>query len=151
MLRWFLIIIVVAVAGLMAYIRLAPADLDSIHQPSYPADIGDRDDAGSFQATRQITTPGADILQAIDVVILRTPRTKRIAGDVEDGILTYETRSLIMGFPDYTTVWIDSTIAGEGPHVNIRGQLRFGQSDMGVNKARIQGWLAELGPLIVAP
>jgi len=150
-LRWIIILVVILVVMLPAYIRFAPVDLTTVHAASYPAGVGDRDTLGKFHATRQFTTSEADILKAIDTVIMRTQRTKRVAGSVESGIMTYETRSLFWGFPDYTTVWIDSTIDGAGPHVNIRGQLRFGASDLGVNKARIIGWLDQLGPLIVTP
>jgi len=151
MLRWIVIVAIVLLGAFAAYVRLAPANIDAIHRASYPTGVGDRDEAGSFHATRQFTASEPDILKAIETVILRTPRTKRVAGSIEDGMMTYETRSRIIGFPDYTTVWIGEGIENSGPFVNIRGQLRFGQYDMGVNKARVQRWLAALGPLIVAP
>ncbi|SEW06649.1 Protein of unknown function [Cognatiyoonia koreensis] len=147
--RWIAIAIVVSVLGGMAYVRLAPADHAALNQPSYPKPVGDYPSAGGFHAVRRMTASEADMLKAVDTIALGTARTKRVAGSVEDGILTYETRSRIMGFPDYTTVWVDSGIDGDGPHLNIKGRLRFGSADLGVNKARVESWLGALGPLIV--
>jgi uncharacterized protein (DUF1499 family) len=31
----------------------------------------------------------------------------------------------------------------------IRAQSRFGKSDLGTNRARVEDWLTQLGPLIV--
>lgn len=151
MLRWIVIFIVLLVGAFAAYVRYSPANIDAIHRASDPVGVGDLDKAGSFRATRQFTVSPLDILKAIDTVIQRTSRTTLIAGSVESGMMTYETRSRVMAFPDYTTVWIDESQDGAGPHVNIRGQLRFGQADLDVNKTRIQRWLTALGPLIVAP
>jgi uncharacterized protein (DUF1499 family) len=53
-------------------------------------------------------------------------------------MVTYVTRSRVMGFPDYTTV------RQAGDMVEIYGRLRFGKSDLGVNAARIDRWLRRL-------
>ena len=68
-----------------------------------------------------------------------TPRTQHLAGTVEEGMVTYITRSLVFGFPDYTTARL------QGDRIEIHSRLRFGQSDMGVNAARLESWLAQLG------
>ena len=81
------------------------------------------------------------MLGKLEARALATPRTRLIAGSAEEGLLTFQTRSLLWGFPDYTTASVtDGTLV-------IYGRLRFGRSDIGVNKARILGWLASLGPL----
>jgi uncharacterized protein (DUF1499 family) len=61
---------------------------------------------------------------------------------VEEGRITYMTRSLVFGFPDYTTV--TTVPAGDGAQVVAYGRLRFGSSDMGVNRERLESWLAQL-------
>ena len=53
-------------------------------------------------------------------------------------MITYVTRSRVFGFPDYTTV------RQAGDTLEIHGRLRFGESDMGVNAARVDGWLERL-------
>ncbi|PWE37157.1 DUF1499 domain-containing protein [Pelagicola sp. LXJ1103] len=93
--------------------------------------------AGGHLWRGTIAGPGA--LARVDAVIRDTPRTKVIAGSVESGMVSYQTRSALWGFPDYTT------LRGDGDLVEINSRLRFGQSDLGVNRARIKGWLEALG------
>ena len=73
---------------------------------------------------------------------LRSPRrlrTEVLAGSPSEGRVTYITRSMWFGFPDYTTVQL------EDDGLEIYGRLRFGQSDQGVNRARVEGWLDRIG------
>lgn len=136
-----LALLVVLVLALMAYIRLAPTDQARWHQPPARVAPGDYPEDGGFRVERQITAPADEVLAAIEQRALATPRTRLLAGSVDEGMITFVTRSLIMGFPDFTTVTVD------GDTLVIYGRLRFGRSDMGVNRARIEGWLETLGPL----
>ena len=127
---WVLLALVVVGMG---FIRLAPSD------PSYwhvaPGVTQDRDLPGGVMRI----LPDADgALAQIDAIARATPRTTVLAGSVEEGMITYITRSKVMGFPDYTT------IRQEGDTLTIYARLRFGQSDLGVNRARIDGWLDDL-------
>ncbi|MEM9126862.1 MAG: DUF1499 domain-containing protein, partial [Pseudomonadota bacterium] len=67
-------------------------------------------------------------------------RTSVLAGSVSDGLVTYVTRSRLIGFPDYTTAQQD------GDTLRIHARLRFGRSDFGVNRNRVDTWLAALQP-----
>ncbi len=141
--RIILILVVLAVVAGMAYIRLAPTTEEAWHQRGDPGASGDYPRTGGFEAVRVVEDPEA-MLTRLDEIALATPRTTRFAGSVEEGMITYETRSQIMGFPDYTTVY---TAQGEGDEdlLVVNGRLRFGQSDMGVNEARVRDWLDQLG------
>ncbi len=142
------IILLVLVAA-FAYVRLAPSDPDRWHvRPTYAAP-GDYPEMNGFEAIRQITTTPAGVLEAIDRIARQTHRTVLYAGTPEAGMMTYETRSALWGFPDYTTIAVEE---GEiGPVVLIYAQSRFGSSDLGVNAVRVSAWIAALGPLIVDP
>ena len=129
-LLWALLI--VAVAALF-WVRLAPSDPARWHVR--PAFAENRDMAGG--AVRIVET-GRDGLARLDRIIRATPRTRVLAGSVPEGMVTYITRSRVFGFPDYTTVWQD------GERLVIWGRLRFGRSDLGVNRARIEAWVAAL-------
>ncbi|MFP7571517.1 DUF1499 domain-containing protein [Marivita sp. S2033] len=130
MIFWAIILIVVA--GL-AWIRLAPSDPAVWHVD--PKVTSDQDLAGGVR--RRI--PATDTtFQELDRIILATPRTEVLAGSVDDGMVTYVTRSQWMGFPDYTTVMKDEDV------LKLYARLRFGQSDMGVNRERVDGWLQML-------
>ena len=124
-----LALLVTVIAG-MAFIRLAPSDPTRWHQ--MPDTITDRDLDGG--AMRQVEGD----LATLDTIIRDTPRTRVLAGSVAEGMVTYVTRSAVFGFPDYTTV------RQSGDLLEIYGRLRFGQSDLGVNAARIDGWLGRL-------
>ena len=62
------------------------------------------------------------------------------AGSVAEGRVTYVTRTKWIGFPDYTTAEQHDDV------LRVWGRLRFGRSDFGVNKARVDRWLADLQP-----
>ena len=128
----FWAIVLLVIAGL-AWIRLAPSDPAVWHVD--PQVTADQDLAGGVR--RRI--PAQDgTFATLDRIILATPRTEVLEGSVEDGKVTYITRSQWMGFPDYTTVMQNEDV------LELHARLRFGQSDMGVNKARVDDWLARL-------
>ena len=56
--------------------------------------------------------------------------------------MTYVTRSALWGFPDYTSVKVVPD--GAGSVVTIFARARFGESDIGVNRARVERWLSQL-------
>jgi uncharacterized protein (DUF1499 family) len=130
MIFWAVVLIVVA--GL-AWIRLAPSDPAVWHvDPKVTAD----QDLADGVRRRIISEP--QTFAALDRIILATPRTEVLSGSVEEGKVTYITRSQWMGFPDYTTVMKSDNV------LELYARLRFGRSDVGVNKARVDGWLDQL-------
>ncbi|MGJ8586941.1 MAG: DUF1499 domain-containing protein [Yoonia sp.] len=136
-----LYILIIIILGFAAYVRLTPTDPARWNVAPQAAAPGDTTEAGGFLAARRITGSAAEVLQAFEQRALATPRTTLIAGSVNAGLLTFQTRSLLWGFPDYTTVTVNDDL------LIVYGRLRFGGSDMGVNQARILGWLETLGPL----
>ncbi len=136
----------VAVAG-VAYVRLSPTDLATYHIAPMATEAGDTAGANSFKAARQITTPPADILTVVQTIASGTENTQLVAGSVGEKLMTFETRSALMGYPDYTTATVLD--GPEGPLLVIVARSRFGQSDMGVNRARVEDWLSQMGALVV--
>jgi len=138
-------LISIVVAG-MVWIRLAPLNADLWHGQNDGILTGyGTVTAGSYVDGRDVPSAAA-ALELMDGIILATPRTQRIAGSLEEGRITYVTRSRIMGFPDYTTLTVgpDDRLRGAVfGQMSLYGRLRYGQSDMGVNKARILGWMAQ--------
>jgi Protein of unknown function (DUF1499) len=139
----FLIIVLLA---LMAFVRLAPADLAPIH--ASPGLYG-WDHDGPWDSVVPLTGGAAlrlslakgdpqDLLARLDAIAMATPRTLRLAGSAAEGRITWETRSLVWGFPDHTT----AEVRPDGLYLHAR--LRFGRSDLGVNAARLQNWLSRL-------
>ena len=128
-------IVVVLVLALAAYVRLAPSDVARWHV----APNVDQDEILKGGAKRRLTT-GPDGLQRLHEIALKTPGTTVLAGDPDQGMVTYITRSRTVGFPDYTTV------QQQGDDLLIYARLRFGSSDLGVNAARLDVWGRALTP-----
>ena len=130
-----LAIVLVAVAALMAWVRLAPSDPARWHGAL--TFTKDEDKAGGAIRVLATDDPAA-VLASLDRIAQSTVRTRKLAGSVQEGSVTYITRSAFWGFPDYTTI-----TATEG-RVILFARLRFGQSDFGVNRARLDSWISQL-------
>jgi hypothetical protein len=142
------------VAGGMAYIRLAPSDPARWHVVpemsgrngwTFPPPGADAvtDEEGGARAGLTVLGQGPeDVLARLDAIAIKTPRTVRLAGSPEAGMVTWVTRSAFFGFPDYTT----AAARAEGPVtvVAVHARQRFGRRDFGVNAARLRNWIARL-------
>jgi hypothetical protein len=139
---WIILVLVVA-AG--AWVRLAPTDPALWHvspvtsAAPYCAILAER---GGARAACLLPDAPDQVLARLDAIATATPRTTRIAGEAGQGRITWVTRSLLWGFPDYTTA--EATAAETGTRLDLHARLRFGGSDLGVNAARLQDWLSRL-------
>ncbi len=136
----------VAVA-LAAWVRLAPSDPARWHvdpqlvsRPSSPNFHLLRMGDGDAMAPVFDRAPGA-LARALHEVATADGATL-LAGRVEDGHMTYVARSRIMGFPDYISVRVSP--AEGGAILSAFARARFGYSDMGVNRERLDRWVTAL-------
>ena len=136
---------VLALLGFGAWVRLAPSDPAVWHVD--PATVTDRGAENSYLLAAggdagpvEVPLPPDQAAARLDAIALATPRTTRLAG--QGDFVTYLTRSAAMGFPDYTSVRILPTATGS--QVLIFARSRFGQKDFGVNRARVEDWVARL-------
>lgn len=129
---WGLLAALVVFAG---YVRLAPSDPARWHvAPLSDGPWGVVVPAEGSASLRLESADARELLARLDAVALATPRTTRLAGSVEEGRITWVTRSALWGFPDYTT----AEVRPDGLYLHAR--LRFGRGDMGVNAARLETW-----------
>ncbi len=128
-------VVVVLIGGLVVFIRVAPNDPTQFHV--VPEVSENKDLLGGVK--RRVKT-GPDGLARFHAVALGAPRTYVLAGTVEDGHVTYVSRTKWMGYPDLASVKQDND------DLLIYARQRFGRKDFGVNKARIDGWLARMMP-----
>ncbi|KIN69421.1 DUF1499 domain-containing protein [Sulfitobacter donghicola] len=124
----FWLILVLAVVGLLGFIRFAPSDVARWHKP-----IGDAENVDGEGWSARVVAGSSGLLSDLHQGMLALPRTDLLAGSVTDGRLTYVTRSKIIGFPDYTTIEQD------GDAIKLYARLRFGRKDFGVNGKRLDG------------
>lgn len=137
-LKWLAILLVFAIVAFALWVRMAPQEVARWHVPLEPLPEGERSTAGSYAVMLDPADPAA-ALAALDRVALETERTERLAGSVEAGHVTYISRSRLFGFPDYITAQV---VDGR---LIVLSRLRFGQSDLGVNRARLRDWLSRAG------
>jgi hypothetical protein len=144
---WIGLAAALALAGAAVWVRVAPSDPGVWHvDPDLVTERGRYNsfllrDGGDAPALR-MAAPPAEVAAQLEAVILATPRTVRLAGDAAFG--TYVTRSALWGFPDYASVRVKPD--GTGSVVTVFARSRFGQGDLGVNRARVEGWLSRLSP-----
>jgi hypothetical protein len=125
--------------GMAAYVRLAPDVVARWHQPleGMPTAAGIVTEPGGARALVPMADGRAGMAQ-LAAVAEASPRVRLLAGSVEEGRMTWVARSALWGFPDYVT-------AEAGPKgLAVWSRLRFGRSDLGVNRARLEDWLARL-------
>ena len=140
MMTWLLAGVLSAVLIVRFYVRHAPHAAGEYHsRDSAYHQAGNYKEDGGFEAVRLLSEPGREALDRIMRVIDETTRTQLLDGGLEEGHVSYITRSPFWGFPDTTNIWI------EGDRLHMRGHLRFGRSDLGVNQRRVSHWLALAG------
>ncbi len=141
----------------LAYVRLAPSDPALWHvdpmsvprPPDQPAEGGWLIRDGSANAApRVFATDPTALLAAFDAVATADPTTRLLAGSPDEGLVTYISRTKLMGFPDYTSV--GAVEKDGGAALMIWGRNRFGVQDLGVNKMRIEAWLSQLDDRLAA-
>ncbi len=104
---------------------------------------------GICQAQSDVTPPeyavtAADLRAAFAKVISAEPRITAVATD--DATMTdrYIQRSALMGYPDTIVVKFFDLPEGRST-IALYSRSQLGHGDMGVNRARIERWLAKLG------
>lgn len=137
-------LVIIIIVGLAAYVRFAPSDPVRWNVASRASELGEKRFKKGYIWREAVEDDGKDRLAALDQIVMATPRTTRLAGSVDEGQITYITRSQMMGFPDYTTIGVYDGAETGARYLEINGRLRFGRSDLGVNAKRIKGWLNTL-------
>ena len=121
------------------YLRFAPTEPERWHVD--PAAAPDPRPRG-YRTEVTISGDPEELLQRLTKISGTFSRTRIYAGDAASGRITFLTHSSLMGFPDYTTV--SAVKNGKKTQMVFLGRLRFGWSDIGVNRRRIQTWIKTL-------
>ena len=131
----------VALIGAALWVRLAPSAPARWHiDPDAAPDPG----PAGFRRVIETDLPPAETLGRLAAVAEAAPRSRRLAGSPGSGRITWIVRSRLWGFPDYVTAAARPT--ARGSRLTVLGRLRFGRSDLGVNRKRIEQWIAEALP-----
>lgn len=149
MLKYFvLVVIALAVLGL-ARIRLAGDDVAVWHvDPQAVTPTGTPNQFLMRDGTGDADSPvfafeAVELARVFDEYVLSKPRVTRLVGEPEKLWMTYIQRSKWFGFPDYISVRV-FPVTSEKAGLIIYSRSRYGGSDWGVNKARVDKWVAGL-------
>jgi len=127
------VVLIIAVIAFAIWVRVAPS-----HPQRWNVALDEPQDRVLAHGVVRIVPGGEKYFGELDKIIRDTERTSHLAGTLEEGMVTYVTRSKLWGFPDYATVWVS------GQDLVIHSRLRFGGGDTGVNRARVDNWLSKL-------
>ena len=131
--RWLLVLLIVlviaAIAGVI-YVRTAAHDPARWHID--PATVTEVNTDNEFLDSRII----AGSPDAIASTLLSELDGEVLAGDLAKDWSTFVVRTPLIGYPDYVSVRM--TPAADGTRVTLFSRSRFGKSDLGANKARVQ-------------
>ncbi|SDE17091.1 Protein of unknown function [Limimaricola pyoseonensis] len=140
-----------ATAAPLVWVRVAPADVTAWHvdpmhvprPPRPPREGGWLVRTGEANAAPPVfETDPATLMTAFGEIMRAEPRTRMIYESPAEGRATWVTRTPLIGFPDYTSV--KAVPEAGGAALMIWARNRFGVSDMGVNRKRVERWIAEL-------
>jgi hypothetical protein len=135
----FFWVVVLVFVGVQAYVRFAPSDAANWTVDANADAPGAYPTEGGFRVVAAVDQDPKPVLEAFEAAILAQPRSQKL-GEVA-GQQIYVTRSLLWGFPDYTTV----AVSDDQSRMTFFSRLRFGRSDMGVNRKRLKQVLASIG------
>jgi len=131
----FLTVVLIAFMALQLMIRIAPSKPENWVISETGQAPGDYPSDGGFRVVRSVEDASA-FTQKFEQAMLAEPGTQKL-GQMQ-GQDIYISRSAFWGFPDYTTLVTDDERA------EIYARLRFGKSDMGVNRARLERVLGRI-------
>ena len=132
-----LILLLGALVLAAGWVRLAPSNPEVWHVDPETAPDPTRPNFARLQpGSIVVSLSPNELSQAVEAAMLAMPRTRLLAGSVEDAHMTFVTRSAVWGFPDYTSIRV--LPAPGGSTLSALARARFGQSDLGVNAARLE-------------
>jgi len=133
---------------------LGPVDFETLSRRSSPNDAL-ACPPGLCKAAGDLTPPlfainASDLREAMIKALASEPRLSLVHSDPTTLTDSYVQRSALMGFPDTIVVRFINQPEGRST-LAIYSRSQIGYGDMGVNRARIERWLAELKRQVSIP
>ncbi len=133
-------IIVIAVVSILVF-RFTPVDHEPFHEdPGMPDPQRSEVRLIGLEAPRYAAT-ASEVLEEV-LAIAKRDGAKLVQGGVEEGMMTFLTRTRIVGFRDYITV--KAVDEPGGAKLAVLARPRLNGYDWGVNQKRLDRWLGEL-------
>lgn len=130
-----------------------PLDFRNLVRPGRPVDYlmlpPHFESAANQDAESPVFDATPDALrQAWLELMAATPRTTQLNGGPEGLQLQFVQRSAVFRFPDF--IWVEFLPVADGSALAAYSRARFGVTDFGVNRKRIEGWVKRLAARIQA-
>lgn len=132
-----IVIFAVIVVGFMAFVRLSTSNPATWHID--PETFAGPRKKNSFRSVVFYDPRSADeIMHAVNDTALADGATL-FGGSLDAHWVTYESRSTLFRYPDYTSFKVAPD--EDGMAIYVYSRARFGYSDFGANKRRVYRWL----------
>ncbi len=144
-----LYILILTIILVMAYIRFAPSKYAVwVLDPVSASSTGKPNEYRLTGNTAPVFhMPTQDLFKLVGGFILSQKRVHLLAENTNTFEATYVQRSLLMGYPDYISIKITAVNANQS-RLEVFSRSRFGHSDLGVNKRRIDQWISAIRGLV---
>jgi uncharacterized protein (DUF1499 family) len=145
-----ILVVVLVAAGFVVWVRMAPTDAARWHVDPETAPRPSSKNWAVTGPSEKHAAPTyalapADLAAQFDAFARQQPRTHRIGGSPAEGMMTYEVRSKLVGYPDFVSVKVIDL--GDGTStLALFSRSRFGYGDQGVNAKRLRDWLRAFNP-----
>ncbi len=126
----------------LAVIRLIPVDTEAFHEdPALPEKRRSEVRLIGREAPRY-PVEADELLAAFQRIATADFSTRLVEGSVEEGMMTFVSRSPVFGFRDFTTV--KAVDEAGGAKLSLFARPRGNVYDWGMNEKRSDRWLGEL-------
>ena len=88
------------------------------------------------------------LLETAGNVIAAQPRTERLSEDTDQNRMVFVQRTKVLGFKD--TIWVQGAKVDEGSSLIMYSRSNVGYYDFGVNRDRLQSWMAAIEEAIAS-
>lgn len=94
--------------------------------------------------TEPVSLPAQELAAKVTATLLAEPRTELMMQDADGHRFVFVQRSRLFRFPDTVNIAI---MAVDDTHATLAlySRSNYGYGDLGVNRARVEDWLAKLG------
>ena len=123
-------------------LRFVPADGEPFHEDPAQADRQRSEFRLIGREAPRYHVDADTLLEAFSSIARSRWNVFLVEGSVDEGMMTFVSRSTVFGFRDYITV--KATDEAGGAKLSIISRPRFNVYDWGVNKKRLSRWLGEL-------
>ncbi|MCP5085518.1 MAG: DUF1499 domain-containing protein [Rhodobacteraceae bacterium] len=151
--RYILLLILLFVLIPTGYVRFSKGALSRWHVDPLTAVPGEKSNyfqmlPSGGQARSPVFPISTEKLAVeFDNLVMGEPNVTRFAGSPAELHVTYIQRSRRIGYPDYVSVRFIDCADGTST-LAVFSRARYGRSDFGVNRARVERWVKALGQAV---